>query len=186
MVQVCYSRLHFGIETFYCRLLRLMAGMDIYIYWTNFSWQVFLYACKKTKQKKNVAFRLYIEKFTRFSLRFNVLLLTLLHAWAKKKDRWTHEQKLTYIFWLSTTILASGRIIDWLIYNRQILAIHAFVWKKNWLLANSSRIVSFAAVTYISVVTQRSFPLRGEESCMTTLITAAKETFQGRHRAKYS
>lgn len=70
----------------------------------------FYMPAKKTKQTKNVAFRLYIEKFTRFSLRFNVLLSTLLHAWAKKKDRWTHEQKLTYIFWLRTTILASGRI----------------------------------------------------------------------------
>jgi len=36
------------------------------------------------------------------------------------------------------------------------------------------RIVSFAAV--IRVVTQRSSPLSGEERCVTTLITAAKET----------
>ena len=35
-------------------------------------------------------------------------------------------------------------------------------------------LVSFAAV--IKVVTQRSSPLSGEERCVTTLITAAKET----------
>lgn len=95
-------------------LLSLVAtdGRDGHIYLLNQLLMTSFSIClqKKTKQTKNVAFRLYIEKFTRFSLRFNVLLLTLLHAWAKKKDRWTHEQKLTYIFWLRTTILASGRI----------------------------------------------------------------------------
>ena len=119
-------------------LLSLVAtdGRDGHIYLLNQLLMTSFFIClqKTNKQTKNVAFRLYLEKFTRFSLRFNVLLLTLLHAWAKKKDRWTAWAKI-YLYFLikynNSRIWKNKNVLfDWLIYNRQILAIHAFVWKK--------------------------------------------------------
>lgn len=120
--------------------------MDIYIYCANFFFLICLQ--KKTKQTKNVALSLYIEKFSRVStLQCDALRHYFVHAWPKKR---TDElmRKIDFYFLIkykNSRICKNKNVLfDWLIYNRQPPRNPRFCVAKNLLpvLANRSRKVS--------------------------------------------
>ena len=91
-------------------LLSLVAtdGRDGHIYLLS---QLFFLIClqKKTKQTKNEAFSMYIEKFTRVSTFQCAALNIIFYTLGQKNGQMNSWAKLTFIFWLNTKILESAR-----------------------------------------------------------------------------